>query len=292
MLTPACIQPQLKSQLVCRSAFSQHIFGMWFGFVFSAILVAWLVVDLAESIRDRDRHLALARERALQDEKIIAMGTLAAGAAHELGTPLSTMAIIIEQLLKKQTEHKDPSIDKKLGILKSQIDRCKKAISVISASAGEARAEEGSAINTVLFLKLVLENWQSAHPEIKLDYSSSKHTQAGRIVADKTVIQAFQTVLDNAADVSLKLVKVSASVTQEQLKFMVTDEGEGLEHNNSDLIGKVPFTNKDQGMGIGLFLAHATVRRMGGGISHEKTQQGKGLTIITLPLLPETQTQG
>jgi two-component system sensor histidine kinase RegB len=84
---------------------------MWFGFVFSAILVAWLVVDLAESIRDRDRHLALARERALQDEKIIAMGTLAAGAAHELGTPLSTMAIIIEQLLKKQTEHKDPRIE-------------------------------------------------------------------------------------------------------------------------------------------------------------------------------------
>ena len=78
--------------------FQMHVFGMWLGFVFSAGFVAVIIVGLAHSLRERDRKLAEAREQALQNERLVALGTLAAGAAHELGTPLGTMAILAAEL--------------------------------------------------------------------------------------------------------------------------------------------------------------------------------------------------
>ncbi|MEE9222711.1 MAG: sensor histidine kinase, partial [Nitrosomonadaceae bacterium] len=87
-----------------NSEFNLHVFGMWLAFVLSTVLIAWFVVKMGISIRERDKNLSQAREQALRDEQLIALGTLAAGAAHELGTPLSTMAVVSRELQKDNTE--------------------------------------------------------------------------------------------------------------------------------------------------------------------------------------------
>ncbi|MCH6585327.1 MAG: sensor histidine kinase, partial [Proteobacteria bacterium] len=87
-----------------NSEFNLHVSGMWLAFVLSTVLIAWFVVKMGISIRERDKNLSQAREQALRDEQLIALGTLAAGAAHELGTPLSTMAVVSRELQKDNTE--------------------------------------------------------------------------------------------------------------------------------------------------------------------------------------------
>ena len=139
-------------------SFTQHVFGMWFGFVLSAGLIAWFVVGMANTLRKRDQMLAEAREQALRDEQLVALGTLATGAAHELGTPLATMAIVTRELERADVSD---AMKRKLSILRDQVGRCKQALSVISASAGEARAESGSLIRVELFIKKVISEWQS-----------------------------------------------------------------------------------------------------------------------------------
>ncbi len=75
-----------------------HLGGMWLTFVVSATMIAWFVARMTASIRERDARLAAAREQALRDERVVALGALAAGAAHELGTPLATMAVVVGEL--------------------------------------------------------------------------------------------------------------------------------------------------------------------------------------------------
>ena len=75
-----------------------HLGGMWLTFVVSATMIAWFVARMTASIRERDSRLAAAREQALRDERMVALGALAAGAAHELGTPLATMAVVAGEL--------------------------------------------------------------------------------------------------------------------------------------------------------------------------------------------------
>lgn len=75
-----------------------HLAGMWLTFVVSAVMIAWFVARMTASIHERDSRLAAAREQALRDERMVALGALAAGAAHELGTPLATMVVVREQI--------------------------------------------------------------------------------------------------------------------------------------------------------------------------------------------------
>ncbi|MDN5752783.1 MAG: sensor histidine kinase, partial [Nitrosospira sp.] len=99
--------------------FNLHVSGMWLAFVLSTVLIAWFVVRMGISIRERDKDLALAREQALRNEQIIALGTLAAGAAHELGTPLATMAVVAGELQNDYTENRE--FQNSIRILRDQI---------------------------------------------------------------------------------------------------------------------------------------------------------------------------
>jgi two-component system sensor histidine kinase RegB len=76
------------------SAMDLHAFGMWVGFVVLSALFATFVSAMAQTVRERDRHLARMRENVLRDERVVAVATLAAGAAHELSMPLATMAVV------------------------------------------------------------------------------------------------------------------------------------------------------------------------------------------------------
>ena len=153
-----------------HEGFEQHVFGMWFGFVLSAGLISYFVVGMANTLRERDRKLAEAREQALRDERLVALGTLAAGAAHELGTPLGTMAILTRELRDDYPITQFNDLHSKLSILRDQVDRCKEALSVISASTGEARAESGHPMAVDCYLREMIDQWSNQRPDVALEY--------------------------------------------------------------------------------------------------------------------------
>ncbi len=106
--------------------FAAHVIGMWIGFVLSSFLLAFFVAGMADSLRKRNKLLSDMRERIFRDERLVALGTLASSAAHELGTPLGTMDIVLHELDIDLREKVDESAINKLSILQGQIKRCKK----------------------------------------------------------------------------------------------------------------------------------------------------------------------
>jgi two-component system sensor histidine kinase RegB len=267
--------------------FAQHVFGMWFGFVLSAALISWFVTGMARTLRERDVALAEAREQALRDQQLVALGTLATGAAHELGTPLATMAVLVGELQRAALEE---SVARKLSILREQIQRCKTALSVISASAGEVRAESGSLVPVRDFLDQVIDAWHKQRMNAAIETEFRPGSPAAGIINEYTLHQALINLLNNAADAASHAVSLKASWDRHELSIDILDEGPGLHPGVAARMKQHKSSDKEYGMGLGLFLTHATVQRLGGEIALFDRESGGTCTRITLPLtdFPDT----
>jgi len=262
-----------------------HVFGMWFGFVFSAVLVAYFVVGMADSVRKLDRKLAKAREQTLRNERVVALGTLAAGAAHEMGTPLGTMAILIHDLEQEFNHSSSQELSLKMKILREQVDRCKSALSVMSASAGELRAESGSNMPVSRYIDEVVADWRAQGLDTRLNYLKTGYEPSPDILAERTLTHALVNILNNAAEVSPAQIEFRARWTHEHAVLEILDEGPGIPPQIVESLGKNPVSSKEHGLGVGLFLAFSAIERLGGKIKMEPRVISRGTrTRITLPV--------
>ncbi len=265
--------------------FSLHILGMWFNFLLSAVLIALFVVKMAASIRERDRLLASAREETLRNERVVALGTLAAGAAHELGTPLSTMAVVVNELQLDCAGH--PGLSEDLRTLRDQVDHCKRILSGLLATAGQARGEGGTSRPLDAYLAELLDKWQLMRPGVTVSATWEGETPAPAVIAEQTLSQALMNLLNNAADASPDRVEVRGRWDRRQLAIEILDRGPGLTPEAAGNAGKAFFTTKPagHGIGIGLFLANATIERFGGTVQLFNRDGGGACTRVTLPLV-------
>ncbi len=265
-----------------------HVFGMWFGFVFSAVMVAYFVVGIADSLRKLDRKLATAREQTLRNERVVALGTLAAGAAHEMGTPLGTMAILVHDLEKEYKQHShSQDLCLKMKILREQVDRCKAALSVMSASAGAVRAESGRIMTISRYLDEVVANWREQDLPTPLNYLKTGYEPSPNFLAERTLTHALVNILNNGADVSPHRIDLRARWTPENAVLDILDEGPGISPAVFARLGKDPVSSKkEHGLGVGLFLAFSAIERLGGKIDMQpRPDHRRGtLTRIILPV--------
>lgn len=264
------------------SAFNLHVLGMWVNFLVSAVLIAAFVGGMSMSIRARDRQLAAARERALRDEQVLALGTFAAGAAHELGTPLSTIAVLTREL---EHEHAgNPQLNADLALLRTQVDNCKRIITELTAAAGQARSADAAPQNVGDFLHGVVERWSLIRPQAQTRVLLTGSGPAPEIVGEETVRQTLINILNNAADASPQDVEIEGRWDERDLTIEVRDRGPGISAETASRAGRSLFSTKSEGRGIGLFLANATIERLGGRVTLLNREGGGGCTRVQLPL--------
>ncbi|MDD2916119.1 MAG: ATP-binding protein [Gallionella sp.] len=262
------------------NAFNEHVVGMWLGFVFSTVVVAYFVVQMAQAVRNRDETLAKVREEILRNERIVALGTQAAGAAHELGTPLSTMAVVIGELQLDAEAH--PGWRDALGILNEQVRGCKRILDKILANAqisGAATLQTGDRL-----MAEVLDEWQLLRPAAQYQYHSDDVQPAPPISVDATLRAALMNLLNNAADAAPQPIEIRTHRDAGNFVLEIHDHGKGLSEEAELKAGSAFFTTKTEGYGLGLFLANATIERIGGSVRLFNREQGGATTEIILPV--------
>lgn len=263
-----------------------HVFGMWFGFVFSAALVAYFVVEMANTLRERDRRLAEIREQNLRGERILALGALAAGAAHEMGTPLGTIAILISEIESEYLHTKNDEFLEKVRTIRDQVSRCKQALSVLSATAGELRAESGHTMPLTRYLEETIAIWRNQRPRTALVFTlNNHHSESPTILAERTLTHALCNLLNNASDVSPEGIELAVRWDTEYAYINIMDRGPGIAPMVSEQIGKIPVSTKEYGLGVGLFLAFFTIERLGGEIKMTSRIGGGTNIYLVLPLV-------
>lgn len=260
-------------------SFNLHVLGMWISFLVSAVVIAYFVMKMRAALQYKDRLLNAAREQAIRDEKLVSLGALAASAAHELGTPLGTIQLILAELQENNISQQE------IDILLEQTQRCKQALAEMSTSAGSVQLEGGTLINVDDYLRKLIAAWHDGRPHINV--STRIEGQApSSIVAEKALSKAIVNLLDNAADASPEAVQISADWNDSQVKIIVSDEGAGVDPELLNDIGKKPFSDKPDGIGIGAFLSHEIIRRLGGVVTLSNRPKGGLDTEVILPLQP------
>ncbi|MBI5889322.1 MAG: HAMP domain-containing histidine kinase [Nitrosomonadales bacterium] len=260
-----------------EEAFNTHVLGMWLGFLISAVVVAYFAVEMAREVRVRDAQLNRVREEILRNERIVALGTQAAGAAHELGTPLSTMSVIIGEMRR---DCSDPEHQDNLNILNDQVRNCKRILDSLLAHAQETSSE----LSLEEFIRNVLDEWQLLRPTVHYRFRVKGLQPSPRMRADLALRSALLNLLNNAADASPDEMEIQLDWDAATLTLEIHDHGPGLTSEAASRAGSAFFTTKQEGRGLGLFLANATMERLGGSVRLTNREGGGATTEVKLPL--------
>ncbi len=263
--------------------FDLHVWGMWYGFLLSAACVAAFVARIAGALRERDAALAEAREQALRSERVIALGTLAAGTAHELGTPLATMAIVAQDLAADLVDQ--PALHAAVSVLQGQLQRCKTTLSQLAIDAGQAPAQEGFRCTPRQFIEQLRDDFEALNPGVRLRQGDAPQGPDFAIVPDKTLRQALLNILNNAAQASPAVVELTVRWDAERLSLEIRDEGPGIAGELSQRLGHAPVPSaKESGLGLGLYLAVTTLQREGGVVEFHPRETGGTRVLVEVPL--------
>ncbi len=267
-----------------RGLASPYLLGLLICFALIACLLVVFITRINRNLRLRDARLADLRQRAAEEEHIVRMGLLASGAAHELGTPLATLAVILGDWRHLPHFTSDPELHAEVCEMQIQIERCKAIVSGILLSAGEARGESSAETTVSDFFDDLAQEWRNTRTVASFEYDNRFGDDLA-MVSDSAVKQMISNVLDNALEASPRWVRLEVERADDQLVLTVTDRGPGFLPAMLAQLGKPYQSSKGRpGGGLGLFLVVNVARTLGGHVEARNLQPLGASVKISLPL--------
>lgn len=268
-----------------NSAFSTHLYGMWFAFALSAAMIAMFVTRVRNALEARGREIARLRREAEENTRFRALATLAAGTAHELNTPLGTIAVLAYEL----NEFQDPLfVEKHAQAICTQVERCREVITRLQA--GTVKRTEIQPVDVKAVVQNAITTWQAAHPDahVQTIVNTDKNILVALSAAD--IEAALGALLDNAWFASQAVrasepLVVVFDIDDKGLFITIEDAGEGIAAPLRDRLGEPFVTTKEpgQGMGLGLWLVRRTIEEAGGKIEISPRSPRGTRVLIRLP---------
>jgi two-component system sensor histidine kinase RegB len=263
-----------------------YLGGVLLCFLLNVGLLSVFIVRINRNLRQRDAEVAALRQRAAEEEHIVRMGLLASGAAHELGTPLATLSVILGDWAHMAPFAAEPELREEIEEMQRQILRCKAIVTGILMSAGEMRGEAPRLAPLQRFIDSLAGSWRDAHPHVALAVHSEGLPDV-KIISDSALQQVVANLLDNAAEASpgTPLTLVAMCPDEGTLCLSVLDEGPGFDAERLKHFGKPYQSSKGQpGRGMGLFLSVNVARTLGGRLEACNRAEGGAAVTLTLPL--------
>ncbi len=262
----------------------RYVQGLLICFLLLDALLVVFIGRIGGILRERDARLAELRQRAAEEEHIVRMGLLASGAAHELGTPLSTLSVILGDWRHLPSFASDAELSHDVEEMQLQVARCKSIVTNILLAAGKTRGE--SPVETTLHALLddMAEEWRTLRSAAGFRYTR-RCADNPRIVSDAGLRQMVFNVLDNALEVSPGWVSLDAHCRDGELVIDISDAGPGFAVDVLERLGTPYNSTKGRpGGGLGLFLSVNVARTLGGSLTAHNRRQGGTMVTLTLPL--------
>lgn len=263
--------------------FRLHVAGMAVNFVITAVILGFFISRLATALRVQQREVQRVRERALRDEGILAIATQAAGAAHEMNTPLSTMRTLLAEVRREHPD--DSALGGDLELLQDQVERCRTILREMAALGKAQLSKEPETTTLAEFVHVCLERFRLLRPEADIEWNVDDSASSTPLKVQAGLRHAVVNLLNNAADASAQngstQVALHACVDGQWLELVVHDHGPGF--TATEELTELGYTEKQTGLGLGLALAEATAERLDGELIAHNNHTG-GEIRLRLPL--------
>jgi two-component system sensor histidine kinase RegB len=259
-----------------------HLQGMWLAFALAAALTAYFVVRLTDEIEQRDKALAEARERAARHERLAAVTTLAAGAAHELGTPLATIAVAareLERSIRSGGAADEQRLVEDAALIRSELERCRAILDRLAAHSGQL---PGEAPQDVLAREVVADVVARLPEEQRRRLALSESVDRTALRLPRAAVdQIAHSLLRNAFEATAGRVYLAIEASHAGLSLRVHDDGPGIAPEVLARIGEPFFSTKGpgHGLGLGVFIARTLSEQMGGRLAID-SGAGRGTTAL------------
>lgn len=271
--------------------FQLHLVGMWVTFVLSAVLITLFVTRMAAAIRSRELTLAKARENEMRNEQLVAIGTLAAGTAHALGTPLSTMSVLLTDLDKLSAEELQRTpLKEDISLLRQQVMRCKDSLSQLTQFYNKSNKAELEGTHCAELLADIRDYIVNIHPRARVQFTVEPATGALRVAADLSLRHAVINLIENAIKAARSNVIVDCRPCPGEresgscIEISIQDDGPGIPASVMENMGEPFISTRKDSMGLGIFLANAAIARHNGSIEMFNRKSGGAMSVIRLPV--------
>lgn len=244
---------------------------------------AWRVSDEA---RKRAQALVAIQTALAKEQKLSALGSLAAAAAHELGTPLGTITLISKELLRERAD--DEALREDLQLLESQANRCSDILANLSR---RARAEDTHFRRTPMaaLVREAAEPYEHQGPEIQFTSSSSDDSPPPVVARRPEIIHGIGNFIENAARFASSKVNLDLSWDTQHIHLVIADDGPGFDPDILEALGEPYLPSKagkrggSGGMGMGVFIAATLLDRTGATILYMNDIDKGAIVDITWP---------
>lgn len=259
-----------------------HMQGMWLAFALTAIIIAALVTRLLGAIDRRDRALRTLRARNDAAMRAASIATLAAGAAHELSTPLATIAVAARELERGLSAAPGQALDD-ARLIRAEAGRCRGILDDLAGTAGQPAAE---APRTLTLSEILGDVTNRLSPHERERTRIDGHLDTTVTWPARPVVRAVTNVVQNALQAtpgSDVHVSVDAPGGADAVTIRVTDRGAGMSAEHAQRAGDPFFSTKPGGTGLGLFVARSTAEQLGGTLALASTPGAGTVVTIVLP---------
>ena len=255
-----------------------YSFGLVAALIITVIFIAIYAYLFASSSRKISNALSVSKLQILNQKKISEVGSLSAAAAHELGTPLNTIFLILNDLLKEKKLIEDKNIVKDIILLKSQADRCKEILQRFSKNPLNLKDKF---LEKVKISDLIKINFEKFNKNKKLYLSISPLNNEPEIIYKDEMMYAFGNIIQNANSYSVEKTTVHVDYLKNNVKITISDDGDGFSKDIIDKLGEPYVSKNNQGMGLGIFIAKNLIENMGGKLSFYNSKRNNAVVEIS-----------